>query len=294
MELDQAWPELAQIDGIVKDCLNGSHLFQKLALEEPQPFHRREIVPGAVLYSSGNGRRQKKTLLVCFGTMHNQLLIPISWFLQYLPARDFDVLLLLDSRRDFFRRGIEGVPLPVPAMIGVLRRLVPFGSYGRVVTYGTSMGALSALTAGTTLGADRAIAIGAVFHWTIRIVESGTPMDAFNLICHCRRPTSGEYITAYSEKHERDAGFAEQVRRTLGAKVVVIDGEASHNLIYRLVKRGELAAFLSKTIGYKSNPPLRQTPPTSFSQRLQAGFMRSARRAGRRLEHWVFRDYRVS
>ncbi len=223
-----------------------------------QPFDRRVIAPHVTLYSARRSADEPRDLLVAFCGLADRLQIPIPVMLQYLDADRYDVLLLRDPTKKIY---LEGVPDYAPDLAGVARRIgrdLDLASYGAIRSYGTSGGGWAAMTVGTMLGADRAIAMsanppGASFRlnraWKQRGYSTeaeAADFGAFERQFNALPDRRTRLFAFYGADYESDRIGAQAFERLVGAIGIGFRGVNDHNLVLQLLLAARFGTFLDR------------------------------------------------
>jgi len=203
--------------------------------------------------------------------------VPTAYFLQMLRDDLYDVLVLYDSSKLYFDRGITGFSNSLFDTIRLVEAFAKSKGYDRVITYGASIGGFPALRAGLLLGADRAISIGGKYCWHVaRLLRNDATVGAFDVLCPCFSDRPVEMV-AVSAQNRADMRALEILRGTFPSSHVVPVDTQLHNVVeylhsVRLLRlfcaclfeywdsdiRAELLALLSSTARYGSKVQVSQ------------------------------------
>jgi hypothetical protein len=212
----------------------------------PQGFRRSSLHPEIDLYRDPDVPASGKRLLVACSGKGNRLMVPIFSFLQHLPSREFDIVLLRDMRRNHYLTGIPGYAASLPELTARLRADLRPERYKGLLCYGTSMGGFAALRLGLLLRATRAVSVGGRFPWHVnRLTRAdGISLPAFDPLCPCVSMESHSAMFAvYSAAHEPDRIDAERLCTMQRVTPVAVPGPATHNVIRNLFNDGKLSGF---------------------------------------------------
>jgi hypothetical protein len=142
-----------------------------------------------------------------------------------------------------------------------LARLDMMGDYSRLRTLGWSAGGYAAAIAGHLLEAEMAVSAGGRFP-----SRHKQPFRILNMIFttwqvmhkgHCPR-----VLVSYAADNSRDRKFASVIVRLFGSNPDIAELEnvkLGHNVLGRLLERGELAPYLARTIFAETNDELIST-----------------------------------
>jgi len=228
---------------------------------QPEPFVSHRITC-TVTHCVGPGSPADKTLLVCFSTQGGRrLVMPNAVLMQHTDSGHHDLLIISEPLGENYQRGVPGLGRNMIEVIEWLDRLKLMGDYSRIRTVGCSAGGYAAVIAGHLLGAEMAVSIGG------RIPSNyKPPINILHMILttwramrkkHCPR-----VLVSYAVDNPRDQKFASVMARLFGSKPDVVEFEnekVGHNILARLLERGELAPYLARTIFAEINDELVST-----------------------------------
>jgi hypothetical protein len=204
-----------------------------------------------------------KCIVFAFAGKAGGLMIPTGVFLQLLPSADVDVVILNDTTRSHFSRGLPGYAAD---FIDLVRRLdddFQPSKYKNVCSYGTSMGGLVALRYGLLLG-TKSISVCGNFPWHVgrlieptgevgeeaqsasalewdRADESCQGMPAFDLLCACKASDAVKFVCVYGER-PADRATVDHLATMFPVTRLEVSG-ANHNAIFTMWKQGTLRQF---------------------------------------------------
>ena len=211
--------------------------------DSPQRFSRQHLSENVLLFQDTNQDATEKSLLVAFCGNGHRLQMPISLFLQCLDAREWDVVLVHKGpKKRPYIRGVEGVSAHLPGVIRFIRVRTSLAPYKRVTTLGTSAGGYAAILAAILMHAARGISI------------CGSPPQAplgFWLRWKLRQASAGdkpELEFVHGADFERDHAASLSLLSSFGGRVRSIAGVGDHNVLFALLKRGQLAEFLREVL----------------------------------------------
>ncbi len=231
---------------------------------DPQAYRRTELGPNATLFASGEPAGARKCLIASFCGLypHRPLAIPTPVFLQHVPARRYDVLVLRDPGQRFY---LEGIPEFGDGIAQVARRLRALanerGSTG-LRTLGMSAGTLAALVAGTLAGAQCAVGFSGEHpgapRFEGRLRGSGLDTQALDRALDAAAPgATTRTMLIFGTDSAPDREGTDSILRVFPrARVVEVAGISSHFVPYELLRRGALARLLDQAIldGFDPGP----------------------------------------
>ena len=212
----------------------------------PQRFRRFGLHPEIDLYRDPDAPASGKRLLVACSGNSNRLMMPIVSFLQHLPSRKLDIVLLRDRSRSHYLNGVPGYAASLPELAARLRTHLRPERYAGLLCYGTSMGGFPALRLGLLLRAGRAVSVGGRFPWHVSRLtrDDGMALPAFDALCPCVSMESDTVMLAvYSAAHEPDRMDAERLSAMRPVIPVAVPGPNTHNAIRTLFHEGKLSGF---------------------------------------------------
>ena len=248
LEIQQALPLLSALEGHGGYAINTSPSIEMLRRETAERYVSQPVAPGVNLYRGRDGASGRGLVVVLSGR-HSRPMLPVSIFLQHLPANLFDILLLYDATNSHYTEGVAGFADSLLSLTQKVHADFASGGYERVYHYGVSSGAFPALRMGLIAPAHRSIAISGLFQWPINRLQSGETVSSFDPICHCNANGRGLLACVHSTL-ERDVVHARRVARTVKARNVTVGKASSHNLLFPLFVGGQLRDFNQKLLGY--------------------------------------------
>ena len=147
-----------------------------------------------------------------------------------------------DQKRGPISRGVEGVSVHLPGVIRFIRSRTSLAPYKRVMTLGTSAGGYAAILAALLMHAARGISIcglppqaplGFWLRWKLRQASAGDKPEL-------------EFV--HGADSERDHATSLSLLSSFGGRVRSIAGVGDHNVLFALLKRGQLAEFLREVL----------------------------------------------
>jgi hypothetical protein len=228
---------------------------------QPEPFVSHKITY-TVTHFVGPGSPADKTLLVCFSTRGGRrLMMPNAVLMQHTDSARHDLLIISEPLGANYWQGVPGLGKNLIEVIEWLARLELIGAYSRIRTLGCSAGGYAAVIAGHLLGAEMAVSVGGRFpskhKHPIRIL--GMIFTTWRVMRkgHCPR-----VLVSYAADKSRDRKFASVMARLFGSKPEIVElrnEKVGHDVLARLLERGELAPYLERTIFSELNGELIRT-----------------------------------
>ena len=217
---------------------------------QPEPFVSHKI-NSYVTQFVGPGSPADKTLLICFSTRGGRcLMMPNAVLMQHTDSGHHDLLIISEPLGLNYQRGVPGLGKNLFAVIEWLARLKLVGDYSRIRTLGCSAGGYAALIAGHMLGAEMAISVAgripSNYKHPINILYMMFTTWRAMRIGHCPR-----VLVTYAADKDRDRKFASLMARFFGSNPDVVEFEnekVGHNVLARLLERGELSTYLARSI----------------------------------------------
>jgi hypothetical protein len=223
-----------------------------------EPYKRVDLGPGATFYSTG-APPDRRSLLVAFCGRAHRLMLPLSVFLQHLPARDWDALVLRDEHAVQYSRGARGFADTFAALVDRISAIAV--EYRRCVTFGTSMGGLPAIRFALMARSERGISVGGRPPTDVlKLRRNGVPRSAFDLLCACLPPDRRNLLFTCSEGCRADEASARLYADLTRGLAWPVTGEADHNLLHGLLLKGALGDFLHAVL----NRPLEELRAAPF------------------------------
>jgi len=214
-------------------------------------FERTELRKGVSLYSTNDGSRNHKTLVIGIAGLHHRLMAPTSYILDCLNPALYDVIILRDFSGRAFAFGIPGLGGDFFEALSGLRALVDPRAYRNALSLGTSSGGLPAVMAAILLGLNRGISIcGEDLGWFAARVKSQGGDDARYLTLLASRPQPyPELVLVCGEKKMDDAAAAVVLHNLVPSELWKVRNCAQHGILKWYMSRGTLPAFLAKILG---------------------------------------------
>ena len=224
---------------------------------QPEPFVLHRIA-STVSYFVGTGSSADKTLLVCFSSRGDaRLMMPNAVLMQHTNSACYDLLIISEPLRQGYRLGVPSLGKNVTEVIESIARLGLVSEYGRIRTLGCSAGGYPAVIAAYFLGAEMAVSVGG------RFPAERHPIRILNMIYTTwramRKGRCSRVLMSYATDKTRDRSYTRVIGYLCGGSLIAVEftnGIVGHRIFRRLVERGELAAFLSRTIFAEMNDEL--------------------------------------
>jgi hypothetical protein len=216
-----------------------------------QPYARHVVSTSAAIYAAPGTpqERASRTLVIAYATDALRLFMPISVFLQHLPAASHEVMLLIDPQRRFFLTGVEGLGEDLPSTMRRIAELTQPSRYRRSVAFGCSAGGLAAIWTAVELGFTRGVSVGGVDVTSVigRVAMQDFDLTGFDAAVR-RRLKLPEIRLVFGEGNERDSQKAVEMAKRLPSQYVTVHGASDHNVLYDVYKGGRLDEFLTQLI----------------------------------------------
>ena len=209
-----------------------------------KPFTRRSVAAHVQLFSDPAIPSSGKCLVIGFTGIAGRLMLPAAAILQRLQADTIDLVLVNDPSRTHYLNGVEGYADSFPGLVAALGRDLNPESYSDFVCIGASLGGFAALRCAIALQARRGVSIGGRFPTYVRRLIKEERIVAFDPLCDCNAGTPCELVVALGDD-PGDAADATRLMRTIPVKQLSYPGMPGHNLMFEILKRGELESFLA-------------------------------------------------
>ncbi len=208
-----------------------------------QRYATTQVSPNVALYFGG-GQPGRRGLLICFSGYFGGMTIPTAVFLQAIPARKWDVLVLRDPTQNQFRQGCKGFA-DTPS--GLARRLRDIARpYAKCVVLGASMGGFAAIRVALALPETRGISLGGIRAFDVqRLCRDPSPGLAFDPLCACLPPEQRDLWFLHGGGHKRDGFNANGYAAIVGGSVVGLPGCEKHNVLEYMWRSGKLKRYLA-------------------------------------------------
>ena len=220
----------------------------------PAPFVRKRLGRAVVIYEAG-GDRAAKTLVVCFSGNFQRMMMPTPVFLQSIDASSADVVLLRTEKHKGYRTGIQGLTSDLPSSLAALKTLLRFDEYRRVVTVGTSGGAMPALLSALYWHVDACLSVSPNNPEDDRWRSFTDGEGAAGLCQHFGMGENPPPVhIVYGENSIKDAESARVIESILPSVSLVPVPGAGHIALFPLLERGELGGVLQRVLFHASLP----------------------------------------
>ena len=195
-----------------------------------------------MLYEDPTKDRSEKNLLIAFCGNGGRLGMPIAIFLQHLNSRDWDVVVSRKGpQKRTYAAGLEGVADDFPKVVGYINSATVADQYKRVMSIGTSAGGYAAILAAVLMNGTRGVSICGFPDRSSDPSRAKLPPQ----VSATSRPEL-EFVYGADAKHDEEAAFA--LQRSFGGRLHPVPEVDNHNVLWELVKRGELAEFLREVL----------------------------------------------
>jgi hypothetical protein len=215
-----------------------------------QLYERHELTEGAYLYRFSGGR-ERKTLLIVFSGNAQRPGMPMPMLLQRIDARAFDVLMLQDSQKLQFRKGLSQTVNSFGKLANFCSQVRRLQNYSSTFTLGTSAGGFPAIRIALAIGAERAFSFGGQFpNDSLRILRGQAgDLSAYDPICACLEKTNRPYYYAHGLNEPEFGLYAKNAAALTGGKEIRVDNVGLHALLGSLWAEGRLDTLLSVILG---------------------------------------------
>lgn len=244
-------------------------------------FRRFPVFEDMTVYTSGEGRVQDKTLVIGFAGRAQRMMVPTAVLLDCLNPQVYDVVVLRDSARAMFVRGIPGLGDNFLAMLTGLHRHVEVSSYRNAIAMGTSAGGLPAILAAIEMNLGSGISIGGQDLDSLAscAVKNGTSDEPFRKLIETGPAPGTRLVLVCASGFGKDCAAVQAVARQVPAQVMLIRDCPTHGVLGRLAKGNRLPAFLSRAFAQgleRAGPSVRSTEwiqglPASSYRELRVG-----------------------
>ena len=225
---------------------------------QPEPFVSHKITY-TLSHFVGPGSPADKTLLVCFSNRGSRTLaMPNAVLMQHTDSARHDLLIVSEPSNANYQKGVPGLGKNLFEVIEYLARLGFIGDYSRVRTLGCSAGGYAAVIAGHLLGTELAVSVGGRFP-----SKRKQPLRILSMIFTTWRAMHKGHcphvLVSYAADTSRDRKFSRIMTILFGSKPDIVElgnEKVGHNVLGRMVERGELAPYLERTIFTEINDEL--------------------------------------
>lgn len=261
--IDLAHSKTALIDNPKKEKLNQAvsdwlaetkTLMFKSGNKTPEPFVFKRLTREITLFSNGNNTQQK-TLIIGFTPRDApHMMVPNSVLLQHIDAKKYDLLMIAGVNRHNYGFGKLPFGKKLKQLSQALHQHININAYQEVRTLGFSSGGFPAIVIGHLLDAKVALSIGGRFHKRKYVMAN---LDMILSIRNAYKTgLCNRTIASYSANNKRDQKFAKLLHKICHAEKVAVEiknENLPHLPLRRLIERGELRAYLAKTLFAETN-----------------------------------------
>jgi len=204
-------------------------------------WKRFHPAPTAIHYH-GADPAPGRTLIVGFTGNYMRLMMPTYRLLANLDPQRHGLLLLRDTGRAFFMRGLEGLGDDLDGIAAHVEEMARRDGYARTVALGTSGGGMAALCVAARAGWPVAVAVAAASP-----ARHADIADQVRAAAQVHRPETTRLVLSFSGRNTRDADGANQLKALLPLAEMAPDARFdSHNLLDKLYHAGELKGWLGR------------------------------------------------
>jgi hypothetical protein len=215
-----------------------------------EPYKHEDISADVTLF---RGRRSAKgrRLLVAMTALLGRMTVSTPAFLQCLPARKWDVLILRDSAKTHYRRGCVGYADNFPDLTEQVQRLA--AAYAGCCVIGTSMGGFPAIRMALRIQGARGVSLGGrPVVDVVRLFHDRFAGMAFDPLCDCLPKMERDLIFVHGAENRSDLKAARQFAKIAGGRTCGLPGIAAHGFIADIWRKGRLSQFLETVTDPKS------------------------------------------
>jgi hypothetical protein len=231
-----------RLKGVAGRALLQSDVLTEIVRRPPEPYVRHWLGDD-IAVNTGPGAPEDKTLVIAFCGRTNRVMLSWAHFLQAMPARSFDIVIVTDRTNAHYVEGVAGY---APNLVSLTQRLAAETGahrYRRVICYGTSSGGLPAMRAAMLMGAQRGVGVGGMPLWAINRLRQRS-LDAFDPLCSCMLPTTAtELRYVYGGMSAPDASVADWLGHMGAIRLWPIRQSREHNVVHDAYRHGQLAAL---------------------------------------------------
>lgn len=211
-------------------------------------WERHSVSENVFLYKTS--KRVSKNLIVGFCGNQMRLMMPTYQFLGDLDSNVADMILIRDTRRLHYVKGVIGIANDIPSLCQWLKDYCAENGYSNVISFGTSSGGLMAITSALTNQWKKAIAICPESPHNQEELKKYLSKFDHNPQENNTSTTSVE--VCFGNLKERDVNSANDLKQLLPFVNLHPDPECStHILLFDILLRGQLKNFFTEMIAYE-------------------------------------------
>ena len=211
-------------------------------------WERHSVSENVFLYKTP--KRASKNLIVGFCGNQMRLMMPTYQFLGELESNLADMILIRDTRRLHYVKGVIGIADDIPSLCQWLKDYCAENGYSNVISFGTSSGGLMAITSALMNQWKKAIAICPESPHNQEELKKYLSKFGHNPQANNASTTSVE--VCFGNLKERDINSANDLKQLLPFVNLHPDPECStHILLFDILLRGQLKNFFTEMIVYE-------------------------------------------
>ena len=229
-----------------------------LRSRSPRVFRNSKLSSGLRFFEDLSAPVSDKSLLILVSGYGGRLFVPVSLFLDCLPARAMDVVFLSANGRNHYRHGVVGSGDNLLAVAASLRERFAISEYSRLDVLGTSGGGFAALRLANMLQADNGVAVGGNYPFDMLRLGglAAAKISAFDPLCSCVAPKAKRLICAFAPGSQVDASNAHNAAISCPSiKLYPVEGQTGHAFLHILYRNRQLERFLELMLSDIKNPP---------------------------------------
>ena len=213
-------------------------------------WERHSVSENVFLYKTS--KRVSKNLIVGFCGNQMRLMMPTYQFLGDLDTNVADMILIRDTRRLHYVKGVIGIADNIPSLCQWLKDYCAENGYSNVISFGTSSGGLMAITSALLNQWQKAIAICPESPHNQEEIKKYLLKFSHTPQANSASRTSVE--VCFGNPKERDRNSANDIKQLLPFVNLHPDPQCNtHILLFDILLRGQLKNFFRKMIVYEQN-----------------------------------------
>ena len=221
-----------------------------LSLNYDLDWERHSVSENVFLYKTS--KRVSKNLIVGFCGNQMRLMMPTYQFLGDLDTNVADMILIRDTRRLHYVKGVIGIANDIPSLCQWLKDYCAENGYSNVISFGTSSGGLMAITSALLNQWQKAIAICPESPHNQEEIKKYLLKFSHTPQANNASKTSVE--VCFGNPKERDRNSANDIKQLLPFVNLHPDPQCNtHILLFDILLRGQLKDFFRKWIVYEQN-----------------------------------------
>lgn len=204
---------------------------------------RTQVSADVIRYANPDVNSDNKTLIVGLSGIAQRLMVPTYRLLRYIDPAQFDLLLLRDRTKQNFLFGIDACESSLDIVGDYVAHMGRASNYKRIISFGTSGGAIPALYLGLRHEFDKVLAVGPA-SLASKVEMSKLLRELVPRIDEKKRP---EIVLSYSSNVPRDAEAVNEIATLIPHAVEAPESRSvTHNTIHDLNMIGLLQWYLER------------------------------------------------